>query len=89
MIRRKRNPLPTNEDTVIATLTIDDTPIVERCRRRVVRRLMPYLFLLYIIAYLDRANVGYANLQMKGAAWLYRCCLWLWRGRLFHRLLYP
>jgi MFS transporter, ACS family, tartrate transporter len=55
------------KDTVTATLTIDDTPIVARCRRRVVRRLMPYLFLLYIIAYLDRANVGYANLQMKGA----------------------
>jgi ACS family tartrate transporter-like MFS transporter len=28
---------------------------------------MPYLFLLYVIAYLDRVNVGYANLQMKGA----------------------
>src|SRR5712671_528371 len=66
MIRRKHNPLPTNEDTVTATLTIDDTPIVARCRRRVVRRLMPYLFLLYIIAYLDRANVGFAALQMKG-----------------------
>ena len=30
------------------------------------RRLMPYLFLLFVIAYLDRVNVGYAALQMKG-----------------------
>jgi MFS transporter, ACS family, tartrate transporter len=30
------------------------------------RRIMPYLFLLFIIAYLDRVNVGYAALQMKG-----------------------
>lgn len=29
-------------------------------------RLMPYLFLLYIIAFLDRVNVGFAVLTMKG-----------------------
>lgn len=28
-------------------------------------RLIPYLFLLYILAYLDRVNVGFAALQMK------------------------
>ena len=27
---------------------------------------MPYLFVLFVIAYLDRVNVGYAALQMKG-----------------------
>src|SRR6266853_4753800 len=37
-----------------------------RARRRIMRRLMPYLFLLFVIAYLDRVNVGYAALQMKG-----------------------
>ena len=30
------------------------------------RRLMPYLFVLFVIAFLDRVNVGYAALQMKG-----------------------
>jgi len=39
-------------------------PIAERTRRRVTRRLMPFLFLLYIVAYLDRVNVGYAALEM-------------------------
>ena len=28
-------------------------------------RLIPYMFLLYILAYLDRVNVGFAALQMK------------------------
>jgi len=29
-------------------------------------RLMPFLFLLYVVAYLDRINVGFAILQMRG-----------------------
>ena len=28
-------------------------------------RIMPFLFLLYIIAYIDRINVGFAALQMQ------------------------
>jgi MFS transporter, ACS family, tartrate transporter len=45
----------------------EQNPIAERCRRRVVRRLLPYLFVLYVIAYLDRVNVGFAALGgMKG-----------------------
>src|SRR5438093_6259059 len=36
----------------------------ERTRRRVVVHLIPYLFFLYILAYLDRANVSVAKLQM-------------------------
>jgi ACS family tartrate transporter-like MFS transporter len=34
--------------------------------RKVSRRLLPFLFLLYIVAYLDRINVGFAALQMQG-----------------------
>jgi ACS family tartrate transporter-like MFS transporter len=33
---------------------------------RLMWRLMPFLFLLYIIAYLDRINVSFAILQMRG-----------------------
>jgi ACS family tartrate transporter-like MFS transporter len=29
-------------------------------------RLMPFLFLLYVVAYLDRINMGFAVLQMRG-----------------------
>jgi MFS transporter, ACS family, tartrate transporter len=35
--------------------------------RKVSRRLIPYLFVLYVTAYLDRINVGFAQLQMKSA----------------------
>ncbi|MFH7572453.1 MFS transporter, partial [Pseudomonas syringae pv. tagetis] len=30
-------------------------------------RLMPFLMLCYLFAYLDRVNVGFAKLQMKNA----------------------
>jgi ACS family tartrate transporter-like MFS transporter len=34
---------------------------------RVRRRLIPFLFLLYLVSYLDRVNVGFAALQMNAA----------------------
>jgi len=33
--------------------------------RKVTLRLIPFLFLLYIVAWLDRVNVGFAGLQMN------------------------
>ena len=33
--------------------------------RKVTRRLIPFLFLCYIFAYIDRVNVGFAKLQMQ------------------------
>jgi MFS transporter, ACS family, tartrate transporter len=33
--------------------------------RRITLRLMPYLFLLYIVAFLDRVNVSFAGLEMS------------------------
>jgi D-galactonate transporter len=38
--------------------------IAERARRRITRRLMPFLVCLFVIAFLDRVNVGYAALGM-------------------------
>ena len=32
---------------------------------KITRRLIPYIFVLYILAYLDRVNVGFAALEMK------------------------
>ena len=34
--------------------------------RKLFFRLLPFLFLLYIVSYLDRINVGFAKLQMQG-----------------------
>lgn len=33
--------------------------------RRVMWRIVPFIFVLYVICYLDRANIGYAALQMN------------------------
>jgi ACS family tartrate transporter-like MFS transporter len=41
-----------------------DPEVAERARHRTARRLLPFLFLLYVIAFLDRMNVGAAALQM-------------------------
>jgi len=37
----------------------------QRALAKATRRLIPFLFLLYVVAYLDRINVGFAALQMK------------------------
>ncbi len=37
----------------------------QRARRRVAYRLLPFVFLLYIINYIDRVNVSFANLRMS------------------------
>ena len=46
----------------------ESAPLVGvRAIRRVRRRLIPFLALLYFVAYLDRVNVGFAALQMNAA----------------------
>jgi MFS transporter, ACS family, tartrate transporter len=40
--------------------------IASRTRRRIACRLLPFLFVLYIVAFLDRMNVSAAALQMPG-----------------------
>jgi MFS transporter, ACS family, tartrate transporter len=37
-----------------------------RTRRHITRRLAPFLFLLYVLNYIDRVNISYAALQMTG-----------------------
>ena len=39
-------------------MNLDD--VAERTRRRVTLRLMPFLILIYLTAYLDRANIAIA-----------------------------
>jgi MFS transporter, ACS family, tartrate transporter len=50
------------------TATLDAAPatLPERTRRRITVRLAPFLFVLYILNYLDRVNVSFASLQMTG-----------------------
>ncbi|SFM58191.1 MFS transporter [Variovorax sp. OV329] len=46
--------------------TTADTHGADAVYRKVSWRLIPLLFLCYIVAYLDRVNVGFAKLQMQG-----------------------
>jgi D-galactonate transporter len=43
-------------------LEVDDDAVY----KKIARRILPILFLCYIVAYLDRVNVGFAKLQMMG-----------------------
>ena len=52
------------EDKKNIVTSIPEAEVADRARRRIARRLLPFLFLLYVIAFLDRMNVGAAALQM-------------------------
>ncbi len=47
-----------------ATAAIANDDVAHRARRRIALRLLPYVLLLYVIAYLDRNNLATAALQM-------------------------
>src|SRR5713101_4412102 len=41
--------------------------LANRTRRKIALRILPFVFLLYIVNFLDRTNVGIAKLTPKGA----------------------
>jgi MFS transporter, ACS family, tartrate transporter len=45
----------------------DEAALATAVLGKVSRRLIPFMFLLYVVAYLDRINVGFAALQMREA----------------------
>ncbi|WP_043364362.1 MFS transporter [Belnapia sp. F-4-1] len=51
--------------------------------RKVMWRLMPFLFVCYFVAYLDRVNVGFAKLQMNAALGLSEAAYGLGAGLFF------
>ncbi|MBL6080299.1 MFS transporter [Belnapia sp. T18] len=51
--------------------------------RKVMWRLMPFLFVCYFVAYLDRVNVGFAKLQMNAALGLTEAAYGLGAGLFF------
>jgi ACS family tartrate transporter-like MFS transporter len=52
------------DDTNMTAASGTEAEVAQRARRRIARRLLPFLFLLYVVAFLDRMNVGAAALQM-------------------------
>jgi MFS transporter, ACS family, tartrate transporter len=72
-VAKEESALPDSNDrgyigTGSAQLPDNSTPeaVGQRARRRVTRRLMPFLIVAYLLAYVDRANLGVAKLQMQG-----------------------
>jgi len=51
-------------DPALSTLSTD-LELANRTRKKIFRRVVPFLFVLYMIAYLDRANVAFAKLPMS------------------------
>src|SRR6266496_3765561 len=47
------------------TLISDLAEVGVRARRRVSYRLLPFVFLIYVVNYIDRVNVSFANLRMS------------------------
>src|SRR5690242_7513294 len=46
------------------TLTVASSALALRTRRKITRRIIPFLFTLYVFSFLDRVNVGFAGLDM-------------------------
>jgi MFS family permease len=57
--------------------------MIDATYRRISARLLPFLLLLYIVAYLDRTNVGVAKLQMQPALGLSDSVIGLGAGIFF------
>jgi len=45
--------------------TAEQSDVGHRARRRIAYRLLPFVFLLYVVNYIDRVNVSFANLRMS------------------------
>ena len=57
--------MPMNSHASAALPMAELSDVGQRARRRVAYRLLPFVFLLYIVNYIDRVNVSFANLRMS------------------------
>jgi ACS family tartrate transporter-like MFS transporter len=49
----------------MAVTKAEPRDVDQRARRRVAYRLLPFVFLIYVVNYIDRVNVSFANLRMS------------------------
>jgi MFS transporter, ACS family, tartrate transporter len=54
-----------NSHGTTAVTKAEPIDVGQRARRRVAYRLLPFVFLIYIVNYIDRVNVSFANLRMS------------------------
>jgi sugar phosphate permease len=58
------SPMPTLTQAAAAPAVASEAE--EQLYRKVLKRILPLLLLCYVVAYLDRVNVGFAKLQILG-----------------------
>ena len=58
-------PLPLMDAKPLTSLPTGAAHSENAIYAKVTRRLMPFLFLCYLVAFLERVNVGFAKLQMQ------------------------
>jgi len=56
----ERSASPSNLNSFQAPGSVESTAM-----RKIRRRILPFVFILYVVAFLDRANVAYAKLEMS------------------------
>jgi MFS transporter, ACS family, tartrate transporter len=57
--------MPTDARTLVSPSDLSSADLQRRTIGKVFSRLIPFLFLVYVVNYLDRINVGFAALQMQ------------------------
>lgn len=63
----------------VDAVAVAATDVASRARRRIAARLLPFVFLIYIVNYIDRVNVSFANLRMSaelGSATRFTASAW-------------
>src|SRR5678816_1065785 len=65
---RTPEPVTTTVSSLPGSMAGEELSGAEETRlfQRITLRLVPLLFLCYVIAYIDRINVGFAKLQLQG-----------------------
>jgi sugar phosphate permease len=64
----------------------DPSAIEESAYAKVFRRVVPFIMICYVVAYLDRINVGFAKLQMEIDLGFSQTVYGLGAGPVLHRL---
>jgi ACS family tartrate transporter-like MFS transporter len=54
-----------NSPGTVALTMAELSDVGQRARRRIAFRLLPFVFLIYVVNYIDRVNVSFANLRMS------------------------
>ncbi len=61
----RKGPAVFAEGEVLVPPTQPESQIEDALYRKITKRILPFLFLCYLLAYVDRVNVGFAKLQMQ------------------------